>query len=529
MVTIEELPDDDLLAIFDFYVVRYQDLDFGDLSDRDTKRKIESWQSLVHVCRRWRDLVLGSPRCLSLRLFCIPESSARNSLEIWPPLPLLIQGNVSESSVDNVIAIFEHSDRICQIDLFSQTERLWTAMQVSFQELVYLCLTFENSSYGPLGVLPDSFLGGSAPRLRYLALTSIPFPGLPKLLLSATHLVHLYLVNIPHSGYMSPEAMTTCLSMLTSLEILQLEFESPQSSPDQENRRSPPLIRFILHALTSLSFKGVNEYLEDLVSRIDAPRLDRMSTTFFNDIDFDTPELNRFINRTPKLRAYDVACLIFRSHEVLVRLQSHPEPSDHGMVEVKILCQVPDWQLSSLAQICTFSLRLVLTMDKLYIYNNVYSPLDWKDDTENTEWLDLLLPFTAVKNLYLSVDFTQRIAPALQELTGERTTEVLPTLQNIFLEGFQPSEPVQEGIAQFISARQLTNHPVAISIWDRDLVRNMSSDNPSLSQVTSLSQATRSKLRLVIGGDTKDNASLHRWVLLKNSITRSQSNNVVGG
>ncbi|KAH9998977.1 hypothetical protein BJV77DRAFT_1126994 [Russula vinacea] len=50
------------------------------------------------------------------------------------------------------------------------------------------------------------------------------------------------------------------------------------------------------------------------------------------------------------------------------------------------------------------------------------------------------------------------------------------------------------------------------------LCHSMSSDNPSLSQVT------RSKLSLVIGGGAKDSCSLHRWVLLKNSITRSQPN-----
>ncbi|KAI0253937.1 hypothetical protein BJV78DRAFT_1274397 [Lactifluus subvellereus] len=38
----------------------------------------------------------------------------------------------------------------------------------------------------------------------------------------------------------------------------------------------------------------------------------------------------------------------------------------------------------------------------------------------------------------------------------------------------------------------------------------------------SLSQVTRSKLSLAVGGGTKDSRSLHRWVLLKNSITRSQ-------
>jgi hypothetical protein len=130
---------------------------------------------------------------------------------------------------------------------------------------------------------------------------------------------------------------------------------------------------------------------------------------------------------------------------------------------------VSDWQLSSLAQICTLPLLPLLTMENLYITEHPYLRLDWKDDIENTEWLDLLHSFSAVKNLYLSREFAPRIAPALQELTGERTTEVLPALDNVFLEGFQPSEPVHEGIARFISARQLTNRSVAISIWDRGL------------------------------------------------------------
>ena len=55
MVTINVLPDDILVTIFDFYVVKYQeDVKFNGavFGDPDTKRKIESWQSLVHVCRR---------------------------------------------------------------------------------------------------------------------------------------------------------------------------------------------------------------------------------------------------------------------------------------------------------------------------------------------------------------------------------------------------------------------------------------------------------------------------------------------
>jgi hypothetical protein len=295
----------------------------------------------------------------------------------------------------------------------------------------------------------------------------------PKLLLSATHLVNLYLLKIPLSGYISPEAMATCLSMLTGLEVLRLEFESPQSCPDLKSRRPFPPTRSIFPTLTTIWFKGVNEYLEELVARIDTPQLYRLSTSFFDDTDFDTPELIQFITRTPTLGAYDEARLIFESGDAQVRLrQSHPEPSDDRMVEVRILCRVPGWQLSTLVQICTLSLRLLLTMENLYIdYRNRHSTLIGDDDIENTELLDLLLPFTAVKNLYLPRRFSLRISPALQELTGGRTTEVLPALQNVLLEGFEPSEPdVEEGIAQFVSARQLTNHPVAIFVWDRDLV-----------------------------------------------------------
>ena len=474
-LTIDGLPDDVLLAIFDFYVVRYQDLGLHEAAFRmhHLKGLIQSWQSLVQVCRRWRGLVFSSPRRLNTHLCYDIGRSARNinTLDVWPAIPLLIHGDVHETSVDNVIAVFEHSDRIHRVDLRFDTtlkiEKLYTAMQVPFPELTIAILR-PSLKVLHVPVLPDSFLGGSAPRLRYFSLISIPFPGLPNLLLSTTHLVRLDLYKIPHSGYISPDAMATCLSMSASLESLNLEFQSPRSSPDPENRPPPSPTRSVLPALKVFWFRGTKEYLEDLVSRIDAPRLHQLFPTFFNDIDFNIPELNQFISRTPTLRGYDEARLIFGIGNALVSLQFHPKLSGRRRnVDVKILCQVPDWQISSLAQVCTMSSHLVLTTENLFIYEGSNPLPDWEDGIENTEWLDLLLPFVAVKNLYISKAFLSRIAPALRELTGGRTTEVLPALENVLLEEFEPSEPVEEGIAQFISARQLTNRPVTISVWVR--------------------------------------------------------------
>ena len=311
------LPDDILLAIFNFCVVSYQDLHIFALIPgfSHIKSKIESWQSLVHVCRRWRSLIFQSPRRLNLQLYCDIGRSARKCLDVWPAFPVLIRGDVEGTSIDVTIAKLKHNDRIRQITLYfhttSQIEKLWAAMQVPFPELANLYLSFRSMSFVP--VFPDSFLGGSAPRLQSLALDSIPFPGLQRRLLSATHLTYLHLISIPHSGYISPKAMATCLTALTNLERLQLQFDSPQSGPDQEYRSSPLPTRSVLPALAVFLFKGVYEYLEDLVARIDAPRLRQLSATLFNDIDFDTPELIRLVSRSSRFEALKGAKVSFGS------------------------------------------------------------------------------------------------------------------------------------------------------------------------------------------------------------------------
>jgi len=72
-------------------------------------------------------------------------------------------------------------------------------------------------------------------------------------------------------------------------------------------------------------------------------------------------------------------------------------------------------------------------------------------------------PFTSVRDLFVSEQVAPCVAPALRELTDERVTEVLPALQNLFLVGFQASPlAVQEATGQFVAARQLSGHPVAI-------------------------------------------------------------------
>ena len=297
-MTIDILPDVALLEIFDFYV---------------DEEKIQAWHTLVHVCQKWRNVVFGSPRRLNLRLLCKAGTPVRETLDVWPPLPIVVLDEGYEKwGVDNITAALERNDRICRLGLLgvpsSQLERILAAMQQPFPELTVLtvlALQFWRSDK-TMPAIPTSFLGGSAPQLRVLTLHSVPFPGLPNLLLSAVHLVHLGLLRIPHSGYISPKEMVACLSMLTELKTLIIEFEFLQSRPDR-NQSPRPQTRALLPALTELQFYGTSEYVEDLVARIDTPLLDKLTISFFRQLVFYAPQLTEFIRRTPKFKARDEA------------------------------------------------------------------------------------------------------------------------------------------------------------------------------------------------------------------------------
>ena len=470
------LLDDVLLEIFDFYVNEDMDEYFGPF---EVKQRIEGWITLAHVCCRWRSVVFRSPRRLNLRLVCTHKKRVRDILDVWPPLPLVIANSYcdfDESDAENTIAALEHNDRVCQIILgpyYTSSHFKYfmdsAALLKPFPELTVLRFV-----YGGLDpILPNSFLGGTAPRLRTLALSGVSFPGLPNLLLSTTHLIHLDLFNIPDSGYIPPEAMTATLSVLSNLEILRLNFQNPQPRPALESRRPPPrqLTRSILPSLTEIRFQGDSEYLEEILARIDAPRLNEIRITLFHQIIFHTPELFQFISRRPTPRAPEAGYINLCYSGIAVKFPL--QTSNYGVPTVQISYIASNGQLPSLRQICTPSLPPVSTLEDLYIFEEIYWRSPRQGDAENALWLELLHPFAAVKNLYLSEEIVPRFVFALQELLRGRMTEVLPTLENIFLEEFQSSGPLDEGIEKFVAARRLIGHPVAVCRWDRDKKQEM--------------------------------------------------------
>jgi len=191
-MTIDILPDDVLVELFHIYLA---------------PSRGREWRGLVQVCQRWRNLVFGLPLHLDVKLHCAARTSLWEMLDVWPALPISIRqhlcSQLSEVEIDNVLAFLELHQRVCEIELTSVSnevlERVGQMMQKPFPALTKLLL--KSTSPSPL-VLPNSFLGGSAPRLRVLELERILCRTLPDLLMSKVGFIR----NAGH--HMTCEVMT---------------------------------------------------------------------------------------------------------------------------------------------------------------------------------------------------------------------------------------------------------------------------------------------------------------------------------
>src|SRR5260221_3746990 len=450
------LPDDALLEIFHFY------------KDGNVNPKILAWRwaTLTQVCRRWRHVVFGSPRRLDLRLVCMRATPVSRLLDSWPPFPITIylpypSSVVEKNGVENIIAALEYRDRISNILILDirgpELEKLVAVLHEPLPLLTGFDLESTDES---VPVLPETFLGGSAPRLQSFWLKGIPFPSFPKFILRFTHIVALSLDDIPNSGYISPEVMATCLMALPDLCFLSIGFRSPPSGLLQ---LSPPhLTRAALPALSYLFFSGASEYFEDFVSRIDTPHLTCLRITFFMDLIFDIPRLRNFIDHTEGLKPFNQAAIVFSAQMIIVVFG----PLTQFQLEIR--CERPDWQLSSITQIFSQQLPLLSHVEQLEIREFRWGNLEWKDDPDmdSAQWLELFHLFVAAQSLHVSRGLVSPVARALQDLTGQTATEVLPVLRTLFLEGLQPSGPVHEAMKSFDTARQLSHQPVLIQRWE---------------------------------------------------------------
>jgi F-box-like len=484
-VTINALPDEVLLNIFFFckVVALNSRLDFN-MVYRWPGPWPHTWHELARVCRRWRYIVFSSPRRLDLRIHCTNHTSVKELLDIWPPFPIEVYPDRYNLG-DDVIAALEHHDRVCHIQIGlprsrHEFERFTTVMQKPFPALTYLNIRSESEwdpdpqAEGPpvdrdlLRQLPDTFLVGSAPHLKSLSFAGVPFPTLPQLLssLSFDDLSGLWLESIPELGYISPDAMATGLSALTRLKSLCISFQ--EFHLDRITRHPRPFTRLILPSLTVFYFFGVNEYLEALLAQIDAPQLETFPITFFPEPILDIREL---VYHSQTLWSFGCATVTIRDYEAEITLGLRDGTMKYPL-ELKIQgeAQRPDWHASSMAQVLIQSLSLLSGVTELAItIQSSFTRLEHLEVfMDNPEWLDLFRPFTAVHTLRLFGNQQLYLVSPLRWLTGERVTEVLPALQDIYfskeVESEREDEYLQQCMELFIAARRHSGHPVRVQL-----------------------------------------------------------------
>ena len=478
-LTIDKLSDDVLLRIFDSYRRDYEGIN-----------STRWWHALVHICERWRRIIFAFPGHLDLQLVCESKTDMKTTLDIWPALPISIQASFYKNCADEdgIIGALENCDRIAGINFGgltrSKLEKCVALMQQSFPVLSSLHLsesestTHLSTTHGEITyVIPDAFLGGSAPRLKRILLSGIRFPALPKLLSSARDLqvVDLYLGYFSIAN-ISLEAMVTCLSGLTKLQSLTISTTEEVSPLDPTSQSPTSLTPSVLPALTDYWLSGPYDYLEDFLARIDTPLLENGNLYFSDAPSFDTPQVPRFIHRTGVFNLPSEVEVYIRKG-VLFELSSSIGPKKKYSMSFSGSDFDLNTEVELMEHICTRYPPLLSHIERLQLGGNDVEYRYWP---LNAPWLEFLQPFTAVQTLHLSgTVIMSGVSGTLGELAEESAAEVLPALHTLELEWTR--EEVSEAahlVKPFIVARKHSEHPVVLkrSPWEGD---SASSDTAS--------------------------------------------------
>ena len=472
VTTISILPDDVLLDIFDFCRM---DEDYASycaihcLQDRNLSWDSWKWHLLVHVCRRWRQIMFASARRLNLRIPCTRGTFVGKNLGIWPALPLDVDDHDILSNItreDNILTALKHVDRVYHIRLTItdlQVENIATAMQEPFPVLkrLFLRLFITSGWHGDVPALPAKFLGGSAPRLQAIGLCNISYPALPTLLLSTNDLVRLDLKNIPGDGYISPKAMVASLATLPKLEIFVMQFDSHIYLPDRIS--PPPVTRIVLPALAYFVFRGHSEYLEDLLGRMDGPRLNHISiTTLYRPVGFQVAQLSRIIDQSvgPELAQCRHAEVSF-SHRFFYRTVTFSfchRPDDPGQDRTTVITyEGINFEATEILR--QFPVTLSNVVHLQITYSLKMPPSTYITVDPNIQLFQLIRQFSAVQTLLIDSKLSEFVASILGHIPEAMMTEALPSLELLCLEEYC-QQSVQ--VDKFVAARRHSDHPVTI-------------------------------------------------------------------
>ena len=455
MITIDVLPNDTLLDIFDFYRI-YKVYYFG-------SRLGWKWDLLVHVCRRWRQIIFGSPLRLQLQLRCTNNTPIRTHLCIWPPLPLLIEYDLfadrDPNHEDNLLAALEGPDRVALLDLRfgDKHSKLVTVLQKPFPMLTELRLKLELVEQ-----LPGGCLGGPMPCLQELHIRYPPLSLsrlLPTLLSSTPGLVTLCLSEIPPTGYISPQTMAICLSTLTRLTSLSIGFQIEDNTFTLPEQIDPAIVApIVLPSLKFIHFEGICAYMEGLLAQIDCPCLRKIDVSYYYpSLGFQVTQLSNFVNRSEDHQPTLFSRTVVKIVEGEIAL--HVVPKGPDSFDISLRLQDFEWDVSDLLHVFSkFSQTLSNTHNLRISISANRGP-----EMGHSEWVQLLCPFTTIKVLYIRGDLAEDAAQFLEDIDVEMASDLLPALEFLCIikgSSWLPSSSIVKSVDKFCAVRRLSGRPV---------------------------------------------------------------------
>ncbi|KAH8984728.1 hypothetical protein EDB92DRAFT_1467892 [Lactarius akahatsu] len=443
-VIIGELPDNVLLNIFRYYL---------DVSSRH-------WPRLVHICRRWRHIVFNSLQTLQLRLFCTHGTPVAKTLGCWPTVPIAVRyGGYLEldppgpEDEDNIIAALKQPGRVSSISLTvtsSLLEKL-SSIRGPFPELEDLILLSRDGV--PLS-FPSAFL--CCPRLRCLRLTSTAFPALLRLLYFSPNLVDLQLHEVLNSWCFSPEVFVDALSGMAQLRSLSLHFVSTTDYALQLSQSESWGHRVILPVLTRLDVRGISQYLERLVARIDAPRLGDIEITLVNENIIGFPNLREFVDRIEMHKSHRRAHILSSEHSISI---SFIHPGAPACLKFQFFCEPLNEQLLFMTELCVYLSNFLFNVEDLRV--STTRPLG-QGGSDYSGWRALLDSFTSVQRFHVAGNLSTYVVRALQLLGWEGDT-VIPSLHTLYIAEPGPRHaPLREAVVATMVSRRLSGHPIVV-------------------------------------------------------------------
>jgi hypothetical protein len=371
-----------------------------------------------------------------------------------PHLPLTVdyrsEDGITAEDEKGILLALEQRHRIRHLRLVypvQNLQKLVMAIDEEFPILEYLILDHFAKNSTAL-MLPETL---QAPNLHHLTLVGFVCPTRTRLHPTAVGLVTLCLVILHPSAYFQPNILLQWISFMPQLESLDIAFTFPvpYSDFEREIAHMPITTHITLPNLRLFWFRGVSAYLEAVVCRITAPRLEILQIQLFKQLTFSVPRLRQFLNATGNLK-FDNAEIMFKDKEIDV-LMFFSEADTYAFV-VRVECWHLDWQVHSVVQISNALSQVFSAVEHLTLQHEVHSQSsEDHNNVDRIEWRNLLMSFSNVKTLRIEDGLVKEVSHCLRLGDGELPLELLPELQELTYFG---SGDTGDAFTSFIDARQ---------------------------------------------------------------------------